>query len=208
MLHRLFRKIQQRFFYEHLAEIRAWDVNKWQAPTPHFIKQARLLELGLDNAIWIETGTFYGDTAFKLSQRAHHVYTIEPSENLYHAAQEKYSHAKNITFLHGTSEYILPKLLPRLKGDVSFWLDGHYSGGETFLGENECPVKNELKHIYNNLHRYNNVCVVIDDIRCFNMHNEDVHSYPTLDFLVDWARESGLYWTMDCDMFMARNYIQ
>ncbi len=204
---KFFNKLRQRFFYEHLAAIRAWDTRNWKAPAPHFIKQVRLLEQGLANATWVETGTFTGDTAFKLSEKAQHVYTVEPSEELYNAAQKKYAHVKNITFLHGTSESILPSLLPTLQGDVSFWLDGHYSDGETFLGENICPVKNELASISNNLKKFQNVCIVIDDIRCFNLYNEENHSYPSLDFLVDWARSERLYWFIDCDMFIARNFI-
>ena len=53
---KFFSKLQQRFF-KHLAEIRAWDTRNWKAPAPHFIKQARLLEQGLANATWVETGT-------------------------------------------------------------------------------------------------------------------------------------------------------
>ena len=204
----VFSKFKQRFFHNHLAEIRAWETRHWKAPAPHFIKQARLLEQGLANATWVETGTFTGDTAFKLSEKAKHVYTVEPSEELYAAAQKKYSFVKNITFLHGTSESILPSLLPTLRGDVSFWLDGHYSGGDTFLGENICPIENELANISNNINSYSKICVVIDDIRCFNMYNEAKHSYPSLDFLVDWSRKNGFYWMIDCDMFIARNYIQ
>jgi hypothetical protein len=167
-----------------------------------------LLEQGLVNAIWVETGTFTGDTAFKLSKHAHHVYTVEPSKELYSAAQNKYSYIKNITFLHGTSEAVLPSLLPTLRGDVSFWLDGHFSGDGTFLGGSICPVANELESISRNLHNFNKVCIVIDDIRCFNIHNEVNHSYPTLDFLVDWSRKEGFHWLIDCDMFIAKNYIR
>lgn len=204
----IFKKFHQRFFYKHLDKLRAWDTRNWKAPAPHFIKQTRLLEQGLTNATWVETGTFFGDTAYKISENAQHVYTIEPSEELHYAAQKKYAHIENITFLHGTSESVLPSLLPTLQGDVSFWLDGHFSGGETFLGENVCPVEYELMSISHSLHNYNKVCVIIDDIRCFNVHNEAEHSYPTLDFLVDWARKEGLYWFIDCDMFIARNYVQ
>lgn len=185
----VFSKFKQRFFYNHLAEIRAWETRHWKAPAPHFIKQARLLEQGLATATWVETGTFTGDTAFKLSEKAHHVYTVEPS-------------------LRGTSENVLPNQLPTLRGDVSFWLDGHYSGGDTFLGENICPIENELANISNNINSYSKICVVIDDIRCFNMYNEAKYSYPSLDFLVDWSRKNGFYWMIDCDMFIARNYIQ
>ena len=121
---KFFSKLQQRFFYKHLAEIRAWDTRNWKAPAPHFIKQARLLEQGLANGTWVETGTFTGDTAFKLSEKAQHVYTVEPSEELYAAAQKKYSFVKNITSLHGTSESILTSLLPHCRGMCRFGLMG------------------------------------------------------------------------------------
>ena len=54
---------------------------------------------------------------------------------------------------------VLPKLLPNLSGDINFWLDGHYSSGLTFKGDQECPIKDELDQIGNNLKRlsYGNI---------------------------------------------------
>ena len=46
--------------------------------------------------------------------------------------------------MQGTSEVQLPKILDRLDGAVSFWLDGHFSAGVTFQGDQDTPIREEL----------------------------------------------------------------
>jgi hypothetical protein len=46
------------------------------------------------------------------------------------------------------------------------------------------------------------VVVMIDDIRCFD---PDVDAaYPSLDYLVDWARSHGFSWHIEHDIFVAK----
>jgi hypothetical protein len=54
---------------------------------------------------------------------------------------------KKIKLYNGFSETILPRLLLNLNGDCNFFLDGHYSGGDTVKGEKECLIIEELTSI-------------------------------------------------------------
>ena len=53
----------------------------------------------------------------------------------------------------------------RINKPTLFWLDAHYSGGETAQGPEDSPIMKELDFILN--HRSDH-CILIDDARCFN----------------------------------------
>jgi hypothetical protein len=182
-----------------------WGRRKFAAPSPHLIKQSCLVRLGVPDATWIETGTFLGQTTHFLSKYALKVYSIEPEPTLFEDAKRKFKNFKNVVILNGTSETIFPELLPTLSGNVNFWLDGHYSAGATFRGKQDTPVVDELKGISQNLHRFEKVCVLVDDVRCFNPHLSEYSSYPPIDLLVDWARLNHLTWHIEHDIFAATN---
>jgi hypothetical protein len=46
---------------------------------------------------------------------------------------------------------------------------------------------------------------MIDDVRLFNGSVHVYGSYPTLDTLVDWARQHNLAWHIEHDIFVARS---
>ena len=182
-----------------------WARTGFAAPSPHFIKQACLIRNGLPNATWVETGTFLGQTTEVLSKKGKRVYSIEPEPILFANAKKYFSSNIKVEILNGTSEDIFPTLLPKINGDVNFWLDGHYSAGTTFKGPQDTPILDELKIIAKNINHFNRVCILVDDIRCFNPHLVDYSTYPTVNVLVDWAKMNGLYWHIEHDIFVAKN---
>lgn len=102
------------------------------------------------------------------------------------------------------SEVFLPRILPTLSGNVCLWLDGHYSAGETFAGPNDTPLFEELEAIRQNISRFDNISVLIDDIRfCGRQHSYG--SYPSLSELVDFAVGLGLDWYIEHDIFIAKS---
>jgi hypothetical protein len=145
-----------------------WSGRGFAAPSPHLIKQACLVRNGIPGGTWIETGTFLGETTEFLAKRAQHVYSIEPEPGLFKRAHRHFGNRRNVEIMNGTSEEIFPGLLPKINGDVNFWLDGHYSAGITFQGPQDTPIIDELKCIAANLGHFGKVCVLVDDIRCFN----------------------------------------
>jgi len=181
-----------------------WSKLKFQAPSPHYIKQACLLRNSVPNATWVETGTYLGQTTQILSKNGLKVFSIEPEPTLFANASQYFRKFGNVEIIKGTSEQIFPILLPKINGDVNFWLDGHYSAGNTFKGPQDTPILDELKHIADNLNHFKKVCVLIDDIRCFNPHIEEYSTYPSLNVLVAWANENQLNWHIEHDIFVAK----
>lgn len=193
--------------YRFLSGIRdclQWSKRHYAAPSPHFIKQGCLLRNGLPAATWVETGTFLGQTTQLLAQHGTQVYSIEPEPKLYARARNLFSKHGNVEILNGTSEAVFPTLLPRITGDVNFWLDGHYSAGITFKGPQDTPILDELDCISRNIDHFGRICVLVDDIRCFNPRLPEYSTYPSLDTLVAWANKHKLDWHIEHDIFIAR----
>jgi hypothetical protein len=187
-----------------LKSIQEWSGRNYSSPSSHFIKQKCLLRNGLKDGCWIETGTYLGETTRFLSKHFNMVYSIEPEPKLYQKALRRFKDYSGIKLLNGTSEEVLPALLQTLSGQINFWLDGHFSGGATFKGAVDCPIHSELATISSHFHKFSRMVIMIDDIRLCDPANPQHESYPTLDFLVDWARQHKMYWQIEHDIFIMR----
>lgn len=199
--------MKNNLVYRFVSGIRdglQWSKRGYAAPSPHFIKQGCLLRNGLPGATWVETGTFLGQTTQLLAKHGTQVYSIEPEPTLFARARTLFSQCGNVEILNGTSEDVFPALLPRIKGDVNFWLDGHYSAGITFKGPQDTPILDELECISRNIDNFGRICVLIDDIRCFNPRLPEYATYPPLDTLVAWATRHKLAWHIEHDIFIAK----
>ena len=192
--------------FNGLRDFFLWSKRGYSSPSPHFIKQSCLLRNGIPSATWVETGTFLGQTTQLLAKRGSFVFSIEPEPRLFDRARILFSKNKNVKILNGTSEDLLPTLLPSIVGDVNFWLDGHYSAGITFKGRHDTPILHELDSISNNIDHFGKICVSIDDVRCFQPRLKKYEAYPSLDTLVAWATKHHLYWHIEHDIFIATNY--
>lgn len=159
---------------------------------------------GLPDATWVETGTFLGQTTQLLAKHGTQVYSIEPEPKLFARARTLFSQCGTVEILNGTSEEVFPTLLPRITGDVNFWLDGHYSAGITFKGPQVTPILDELECISLNIDNFGRICVLVDDIRCFNPRLPEYATYPSLDRLVVWATRHKLDWHIEHDIFIAK----
>lgn len=189
----------------NFADLKTWVQRQFDAPSPPFVKRARLLQLGVPKATWVETGTYLGQTTALLASIAPKVYSVEPEPTLFFNARAALQHLPNVQLFHGTSEQVFPALLPQIAGDVNFWLDGHYSGGTTFQGPHDTPIMQELDAIRDNIGHYQSVCVLIDDVRCFDPRQTAYSTYPRVDTLVDWARQMRFHWSIEHDIFIARS---
>lgn len=194
-------------FLNNIRNLVDWNARKYSAPSPHFIKQLCLIRNGIPNAIWVETGTFLGSTTRVLAKIASRVYSIEPEPTLFLNAKKVLNNFNNVEILYGTSEDVFPSLLQKINGDVNFWLDGHFSGGITFKGGKDTPIVDELRCISEHLSHFKRTTILIDDIRCFNPHIREYSAYPSVDFLVDWARKNKLHWHIEHDIFVAENHL-
>ena len=75
--------------------------------------------------------------------------------------------------MHGDSGEILPELLNNINEPILFWLDGHYSAGNTSKGSLNTPIIKELVTIFQ--HPIKQHIILIDDARLFNGADD----YPT-----------------------------
>ena len=172
-------------------------------PAPQDVKWAVLERYGSGAQTWVETGTYLGDTTALLARWAPTVFTIEPEPTLASNAAKRFEATPGVTVMTATSELALPQILQSLTGTVSFWLDGHYSAGNTFLSDNETPITAELAEIERHLARLSHVAVLVDDMRCFDPTQQAFASYPSRSFAVDWANRNALSWTIEHDIFVA-----
>jgi hypothetical protein len=156
----------------------------------------------LQNATWIETGTYLGDTTLKLAKIARKVISIEPQSELSKFSSNRHKRHKNVEIINAASENCISTILERISGPTCFWLDGHYSGDVTFQGTEVSPISAELAAISNYL-TSNKVVVLIDDFRLFV--NSAATGYPSQSSLVEWANENGLTWTVEHDIFIAKS---
>jgi hypothetical protein len=154
---------------------------------------SRQLAVGLRDRLGlrrgIETGTLHGGGARLMAEVFPTAVSIELSEELHAGAAEALRGVDNVRLLHGDSRAVLPTLrepaVPTL-----YFLDGHWSGGETAGREAECPVLDELAAIAGG---HPDDCVVIDDARMFAAAPPPPHdpdAWPTLTEVLDALRRA------------------
>lgn len=134
-------------------------------------------ELSLTN--FIEGGTYKGKTARYASKVFENVNTIEMSEVMFAEASRNLNDLQNVTVLKGDTREHIKKLAVELDNTL-YWLDSHWSGGNTYGENDECPLLEELNLIFKN---QNNFAILIDDARLFMSPPPIPHrieSWPTL----------------------------
>ena len=136
-----------------------------------------LLQKYNKNKVFIETGTLYGHgviAAYKTNM-FDEIHTIEIKQDLYNACVEKYKGINTIKFHLGDSGVVLKKILDTIDEPVTFWLDGHYSAGNTGCAENYLsPIQQELDIIKNSKNREKHT-IIVDDINCFTQEMIDMN---------------------------------
>src|SRR5215470_15285010 len=93
--------------------------------------------LGLVRAI--ETGTYRGRGTRLLADVFPRVTTIEVAPQLARAAAASLASLAHVDVVGGSSADVLPGLIDPVQPTL-YWLDGHWSGGETGGAGDECPV--------------------------------------------------------------------
>jgi len=88
---------------------------------------------------------------------------------------------KNVKIIQGDSGDIIGELIREIKQPALFWLDGHYSAGDTAKGEKSTPVLKELKHILSAKDLRH--VILVDDARAFGKAED----YPSLEELQDFV---------------------
>ena len=170
--------------YKIDKKILEWEKQGKPLPPPHEYKQKMISEFADAHhlKVLVETGTYYGDMVEAMKGKFDHVYSIELSKELFAKATERFRKDTNVSIVQGDSGEEIAKIVESLDVPALFWLDGHYSAGETARGDKDTPIYEELGHILGARDRGH--VILIDDARCFG---EDP-SYPTIEALTDFIR--------------------
>lgn len=116
--------------------------------------------------IFVETGTYEGDTVDLVRGLFREVFSVELSEKYVESARHRFKIFPNINILQGNSPSVLHELIPKLRQQsVLFFLDAHWCVAEHTAGQtSQCPLIEELNEIgYLN----QDSVIIIDDARLF-----------------------------------------
>lgn len=152
-------------------------------PAPHSVKQRAVAELARAHGakIFVETGTYRGDMVAAMQPNFDKLYSIELSPELHRAAVRRFEGQPAVEILFGDSGQVMGALMPRLTGKAVFWLDGHFSGGETAQAALDTPIWAELEHILAAPDLGH--VILIDDARLFGRDP----AYPTVAAIADFV---------------------
>jgi len=140
----------------------------------------------------IETGTFRGVTTRRCARHFARVYTIELDHDLAVAAGKNLAHYRNCEVIEGDATREVAAILARadVGDDLLFFLDGHFSGSGTALGDCAEPAVDVLEVIAG--HKRRVAGIVIDDFREFG-------SQP------GWPSKGGLLHSLE-QLFPSRDF--
>ena len=157
--------------------VRRWRAAGCPAPPPHSIKQEIVLDYARRHGcrVLVETGTFYGDMVHAMRPHFDRVYSIELSGELFARACRRFRGCDDVELIHGDSSQELVKLVPQITERALFWLDGHWSAGETAKGAKETPISEELDLLLPLVDQGH--VLLVDDARCFGSDAD----YPALE---------------------------
>lgn len=138
---------------------------------------------------FIETGTYRGDSLAYMADLFPQLYSIELGQEFYDQAVARFLDQAHVSLLHSDSAQGLKVALKNCGGAPAlFWLDAHYSGGDTARSGVNSPIEQELDVILTS-GRTNNL-ILIDDIRYFwkvapgFLAHDAIAGYPDLNKIV------------------------
>jgi hypothetical protein len=170
--HKLVKKFDARL-------LKNYESNGCYGSPPHIIKVKVIKEFveKYHPKIFVETGTYYGDMVDSVSKNFDKIYSIELDPYLFKSSKKRFKSKNHIEIIQGDSSKKLKKVLEEINQPTLFWLDGHWSEGQTARGIKDTPILEELTTIFES--KIFEHIIIIDDARCFGTFP----SYPTLDEL-------------------------
>jgi predicted O-methyltransferase YrrM len=160
--------------------LRAYDAGTPSAP-PHRARRRQLLRLVRErgHSVFVESGTYLGDTVAFLAPHVSEIRSIEIEPLLYSRAARRFAEDPKVTIVQGDAMVHLPRILSEVSSPPLVFLDGHFSGGVTGKGDLTEPavrIVEELGH----LTLPPGTTIVVDDVRLFGADPE----FPSFDELL------------------------
>ena len=173
----------------HLPGIVGWWWKGMPLPPVPAVKRRLLSAMcakhGLD--IFVETGTFKGGTLAVMARECARAISIELSDEYFAKAKQRFAGVANVELHQGDSGEVLPKIVAGLTQPALFWLDGHYSAGQTAHGALASPINGELQSILASPVKGH--VILIDDAHEFTGQG----GYPELGHFLTSISEDGRY---------------
>lgn len=133
------------------------------------------------NPVFIETGSHTGDgIQAAIDAGFQKIISIELSNHFYNVCKNRFRDNPKVQLIEGDSFKVLPDIIKNIDSRITFWLDGHYSCGNTAKGEYWAPLMQELDVIHD--HHIKIHSIMIDDMRCWQEPNP-VHGFYLPDIL-------------------------
>ena len=79
--------------------LKNWRARNFSSPSPDVIKNQILINNNLKDSLWIETGTYYGETTKLLSKISKKTISIEADKNLFETSNKILKNFKNVEIL-------------------------------------------------------------------------------------------------------------
>jgi hypothetical protein len=138
---------------------------------------------GID--LFVETGTYRGDSVAAVRDIFAHLISVELSPELAAAARSRFAGDAAVRILEGDSAAGLGEALAIAPDRPAIlWLDAHYSGGGTAKADRNTPIQAEIEQILSC--RDGRDVILVDDARLFwpipseFVSHETLHDYPLL----------------------------
>ena len=205
-----FRSIKHFIWsFKNRKSLKNWRARNFSPPSPDVIKHQILMNNNLKDSLWIETGTYYGETTKLLSKISKKTISIEADKNLFETSNKILKNFKNVEILNGKSEDLLDKVISKNLNfqNVCIYLDAHLcqdhlKNTKTFGNENTAtPILNELEIVSKYVASFEKIVVLIDDIRLFQ---GKFQNYPDKNTLVNWCKENDFLWEIEQDIFICK----
>jgi hypothetical protein len=169
---------------------RTWEADGCPVPAPNALKIDEVASYArrFGPRVFVETGTYRGDTLEVMKRHVAQAFSIELAPELASLARVRFAADAHVEILEGDSATLLPGILEKLYEPALFWLDGHWSMGETAKAADfETPIRAELDAVLR--HRVSDHVVLIDDARLFGTGD-----YPTIDEIEAMVRDHRPDW--------------
>jgi hypothetical protein len=167
----------------------------WVTIPDYTVKRKAIIEMASKykySDVFVETGTYMGDTVAYLQPNFLKLISIELSKELAEKAQKRFAGDEKVQIIQGDSATQLSNILISISTPVVFWLDGHYSSefwsGDQYIitakSEKETPILDELSQIAK--HPIKNHIILIDDARLFKGEND----YPEISVVKNFVQKN------------------
>lgn len=175
-----------------LAQVARWVAKGMPLPPIPAAKRRIILGLLARHGLktFVETGTFKGDTLAAVAATGIRAISVELSPEYFDRANQRFAGKRNVELHQGDAGDVLPRIVATLQEPALFWLDGHYSAGETAHGALASPISAEVR------------CILESPVQGHVMLIDDAHEftgeggYPELGRFLTTIAGDGRYRAM------------